>query len=311
MFRIFKRKVSAQNYEANNGKRLVIIHNHLFKNAGSTIDWALKHNFANGFVDHRDNDSMKRGADYLGQYIDLHPSLCALSTHQLRLPLPKMDNVDFLLLTMFRHPLRRVVSVYYYERRQIGVSTPGAEYARNHSLKEYVEWRLRSDVPPSVRNFHVRKTLPRRRPARQALAEEDLLRAKEALKSMPLSGVVERFDESMAVFEDRLKVHFPEIDLSYLPQNISSRPSSSEEDEIALLQRELGESLFSELVEENQMDLDLYECAVSKLESSVNSMLDFPNYMEGFQNRCLNHQPYWLKKKNEMHSWRNTLGEKH
>ena len=35
--------------------RNVILHYHLFKNAGSTLDWSLQRQFGAGFVDHRDD----------------------------------------------------------------------------------------------------------------------------------------------------------------------------------------------------------------------------------------------------------------
>jgi hypothetical protein len=43
-------------------ERLVILHNHLFKNAGTTIDWSLGRELGSAFVDHRDDAGMKQGA---------------------------------------------------------------------------------------------------------------------------------------------------------------------------------------------------------------------------------------------------------
>ena len=44
--------------------RPVILHCHLFKNAGSTLDWSLHKQFGSTFVDHRDGDSMRLGAGF-------------------------------------------------------------------------------------------------------------------------------------------------------------------------------------------------------------------------------------------------------
>ena len=41
--------------------RPVILHCHLFKNAGSTLDWSLQRQFGSTFIDHRDGDSMRFG----------------------------------------------------------------------------------------------------------------------------------------------------------------------------------------------------------------------------------------------------------
>ena len=37
----------------------VILHGHIFKNAGTTLDWALKRSFGKAFVDHRRDDQMR------------------------------------------------------------------------------------------------------------------------------------------------------------------------------------------------------------------------------------------------------------
>lgn len=54
---------------------------HAFKNAGSTIDWALEKNFNKAFIDHRDDKNMKKGAAYLGPYLIENLNISALSSH--------------------------------------------------------------------------------------------------------------------------------------------------------------------------------------------------------------------------------------
>ena len=44
-------------------RRKVIIHKHLFKNAGTTFDWSLHKNFGNDFCDHRDDVIKKNSYD--------------------------------------------------------------------------------------------------------------------------------------------------------------------------------------------------------------------------------------------------------
>jgi len=97
-----------------NKNRVVIIHNHLFKNAGTTIDFSLKANFGEKFVDHRDDAAMAEGPNYLGPYLEKNPDIVALSTHTLVLPLPSLDGMYLPMIMMLRHPIERVTSIYHF-----------------------------------------------------------------------------------------------------------------------------------------------------------------------------------------------------
>ena len=64
--------------------RHVILHGHIFKNAGTTFDWSLERCFGEGFVDHRDDKTMReRRARHLAELVNDAPSLRALSSHHL------------------------------------------------------------------------------------------------------------------------------------------------------------------------------------------------------------------------------------
>ena len=36
-----------------NHKRVIMVHTHIFKNAGTSLDWVLQKNFGKNFLDHR------------------------------------------------------------------------------------------------------------------------------------------------------------------------------------------------------------------------------------------------------------------
>jgi len=263
----------------------VIIHNHVFKNAGSTIDWALRRNFGDGFVDHRDDRSMQRGPDYLGPYLEQNPGIRALSTHHLRPPLPQLPGRLLMCLMMFRNPIERVTSVYRFERGQIDEDSLGARYAREHSLGEYVSWRMRFDVPPTIRNFHIYRSLPGPLNWRRALTGDELSVAKEFVASVPLLGFVDRFDESMILFEYALRPLIPGIDMSYRMQNVGQKAGSTGEDRLALLRKEIGEELFAQLAERNRYDLDLYDYARELFDKRLLQVVDMEADLSEFRAR--------------------------
>ena len=65
-------------------RRVVILHGHMFKNAGSTFDWALNKNFGKAFIDHRDDAALlKGGGAYLSDFLNSNPEVKAFSSHHL------------------------------------------------------------------------------------------------------------------------------------------------------------------------------------------------------------------------------------
>ncbi len=268
-------------------QRSVIIHNHLFKNAGSSIDWALRKNFAGNFVDHRDDGEMLRGADYLGPYLLEHPAVNALSSHHLLLPLPVPDNVTLMMIVMFRHPVERVQSVYNFERRQKRASTPGAVHARKYGLREYVDWRMRPDVGETIRNFHTIKMLGAHIKTRKNnITEKDFAQAVDTVRKTEMIGLVERFDESMVLFEEFLRPFFPEIDLTYRIQNVGQSVKMSREDRVDGLRQEIGETCFKALLDKNRWDLKLHDIVTEEFMRRQGELKNFSQRLSDFKGRC-------------------------
>lgn len=266
-------------------KRVVIIHNHLFKNAGTTIDYALRNNFESDFIDHRDDELMKRGAEYLGPYLLDNPHIRAISTHHLTLPLPVLKDVLLSQLVMYRHPVERVTSVYAFERKQEQATTPGVIHARKYDLKEYVAWRMNVKVGDTIRNFYISRSLPPRKNKKKPYDSHEFEMACRNLQQVAMVGLVERFDESMVLFEEYLRPYFPEIDLSYVPQNIGQDPQPYQE-RIASVKKELGDELFSGFLMKNREDLALYELAKARLEESIQRIPGFNYKLEEFRAKC-------------------------
>lgn len=265
--------------------RVVIVHNHLFKNAGSSIDWTLKQNFGDGFIDHRDDSKMREGAKYLGPYLTKNTFINAISSHHLTLPLPTLKDVKLLQLMMFRHPIERVTSVYNYERKQKNSTTPGATHARKLDLKDYILWRMETGVGPTIRNFHVVSSIPNRKKGKLVIGGEIELAMQEVV-NIPLLGLVEMFDESMVLFEETLREYFPTINLSYKMQNINQDRNIPLHQRIEALENEIGKEVFDLLMEKNREDMILYDFAVDELKKRREVTPDFLMKLRDFNERC-------------------------
>ena len=269
--------------------RTVILHNHFFKNAGTTIDWALKKNFGESFVDHRDDVQMEQGHVYLSNYLEHNPYIKALSSHHLAHPLPILPRTDLLQIIMVRHPIERAVSVYRFERKQQQSISKGALHARNSSLPEYIIWRMRSDAGPVIRNFQTRRALRIHDFSAEVPLADFLQLATQFARSVDMLGLVDRFDESMVLFEERLAAVFPSIDLSYLIQNTSGEMPDRPELRFQRWEAEMGEAVHRLLLENNLRDLQLLDVVKEEFESRLSRVPRLSDKLMNFRNRCVGH----------------------
>lgn len=96
-------------------------------------------------------------------------------------------------------------------------------------------------------------------------------------------GIVERFDESMVLFEHTLRQEFPNIDLAYIRLNENSRKL---ETPIQYLEKKLGENLFAMLRDENVYDERIYSIIDQDLTNRIRQIPDFDKRLIAFKKRC-------------------------
>ena len=266
--------------------RTIIVHGHIFKNAGSTFDWALKRNFKKGFIDHRDTEEMRQGASsYLADFIQNNRRLKAISTHHLYwcMPLPQREKLEIIPCFFLRHPIERVRSVYDFERRQES-DTPGAVHAKKLGFKDYVDWRLGHKGGGVVMDYQIKYCSGRR----GVEIDDAFVKATAcAMSKFALTGIVDRYDESMVYYEHQLKDKLPKIDLAYVRQNVSEGglSSLSVSEKAAAVTDELGSGA-ALLENSNRADLGLYALANESLNQHIAKIPDFDKKLENFRNRC-------------------------
>ncbi len=267
--------------------RQIIVHGHIFKNAGTSFDWSLKRSFGEGFIDHRDReDKYQRAPAYLAGFLDATPGLKAIASHHLYrwMPLPQRKRVNLIPCFLLRHPIERVQSVYNFERRQES-DTPGAVAAKKMNFKDFIAWRMCHLGGGAVMNYQIRYCSGRRKKG-LAIADELIPETADYLSSVALTGIVDRYDESMVYMEERLREFFPKIDLAYTRQNVGSqaKASASTEEKVDAIYEELG-SVARDLEENNKADLALYSLANKSLDSHIAQIPDFEHKLEEFRNR--------------------------
>ena len=267
-------------------KRTIIVHCHMFKNAGTSLDWSLQRCFGDDFLDHRDGENMKKGAEYLGPFLQQHSNLKAISSHHIRFPLPELPNTQMLPAFILRHPIDRVGSVYSFERKQ-EANTPGAINAKKMSFQEYVVWRMEPTVGGVMRNFQTRSCLNKQK---NIIREIDFKFAQKRIQKAPLVCLVDNYDECMVLFEQAIRPYYPGIDLSYVRQNVSKGRESSMEKRINKIFSDLGLEVSNEILVNNHWDLQLYLEAKKIIKKSISAVSNFTDLISSFQERCLSHK---------------------
>ena len=196
--------------------RTIILHYHLFKNAGSSIDAVLKKNFENQWVTREFNGN--NNTDQTTEWILSKPDAIAFSSHTMNGPLPKIDDVKIISIIMLRNPIERIISAYKFERTQ-NADTWGSQLAKKSSFEEYVVARLQKQDDQQCRNFQVER-LATLRPGHKPKVE----RAIEALDDFSIVGIVENFNQSVKAIANKIKGDFPSYEHEFTHSN-RSKPS--------------------------------------------------------------------------------------
>ncbi len=238
----------------------LLIHYHIFKNAGTSFEWALQEAFGKGF---RLHDSPTAGgmvsARDLARLVRHEPELAAISSHQAHPPAPRVLGRTVLTSILIRDPIARIGSIYSFEKGQ-QAETPGAKKAKELDFRRYVEWRLKTS-PTLFCNYQVYVCAGRKR--RSAVCRQrDLQAAIIRLDAIDIVGTVQRYDDWLALGQTVLKQAGRAVILARVHHNQSRKEPVRRESEIlARLTSELGSDLTAELLERNELDMCLHQVA--------------------------------------------------
>lgn len=261
-----------------------MVHYHIFKNAGSTVEYILEREFPGCFARlHGPSPESTLDGETLASFLADHPGVRAVTSHHLRYPLPVIRNTVVFDCCFIRHPLDRLDSVYNHLRR----ADSGDALTRSARRQTPVEFmRLLLDkYPEQVSNVQVTQIGNRGAFMRPA-SEADLDRAVQSVRNMALPGVVEMFRESMVAGEYYMRPAFPSITLSALPVNVGRRfiPSVAEREQ--RLVHLWGHDLYDQLNRVNAMDLELFRETVKEIRQRLSFMPAVPARLADYSSRC-------------------------
>ncbi|MCC0175432.1 tetratricopeptide repeat protein [Waterburya agarophytonicola K14] len=250
-------------------KKTVLIHHHIFKNAGTSFNYALKQHFGEQFFEYDLPDSQVVDSNDLAGFIASHPQAAAISSHHACFPTPQAEDYQTISSIILRKPLARIKSIYSFERKQ-NAQTQGAIKAKELDFKDYVQWRIKA-TPAVLCNYQTHYCSRDKKNAAVKLNQETLKKAVNNLKKCTVVGTVENFEDTLKIARLKLNQFFPDIDLKYSRLNTAEKPSIPQDERQNLIDV-LGDAIVSELEENNQLDEHLYRVASQIMRDNLLSL---------------------------------------
>jgi hypothetical protein len=240
--------------------RHVILHYHLFKNSGSSVDAILEEKFSNqmAYIHGRTPSSTVTNED-LFSFLRANPDVRAVSSHHLRPPKPQSDNFVFFDIIFVRHPLDRLRSMYEFYHRTNQAGDPLGREAHSRDIAGFMELLLR-EYPHLSNNSQV-NFLANGGCYIRPVDKDDLEKATTLLCKAAVPGLTERFDTSISVAKYYLYPAFGPFEVANFRMNVSPGRPAELEVRLEAMREACGPIIYDALLAANQLDLLLVEQA--------------------------------------------------
>ncbi|HZU25611.1 MAG TPA: sulfotransferase family 2 domain-containing protein [Bryobacteraceae bacterium] len=262
--------------------RPVLLHYHIYKNAGTTVEAVLEREFGVFFSTlHTPGANALVMNSEIVAFLEEHETVSALSSHQFRYPRPAAAGFEFFDICFVRHPLDRLFSQYSFLRKP-GVSDALVEEAKAMDLAAFLSFLLRQH-PEYASNAQTALLL--HQGDRSSLSAEDARAAGSLVREISIIGTVEQFDESLMLAEYTLQPWFPDLRLHYAPQNVTNSQTMSFDERLAFIRARCGETLWRQLLDANALDVALWNEASAELRRRVEARPDHEHWLREFRSR--------------------------
>jgi hypothetical protein len=244
-----------------------IIHIHGFKCAGTTVEKILEREYSDLLKVESKNSGTRLFYDQIPKDLILASSI---SSHLLA----PTENLNCLQFSFIRDPYKRLVSAWKFQNGVVGNV--------KSTLKDYIK-----DYNSSlISNYQTKLLSIQRRSNKFSFGWEIDIDLDFLFGDNFFLGVVEKFDESMVLLEEKLKKRNINIDLSY--------PSKANTTKNVLKNsnpRDLSKLAYPCI----DSDLWLYKKASENLDSEIEQMNSFDLKLKDYQKRCS--ESHYLDKK--------------
>ena len=267
-------------------QRNVLLHYHIFKNAGTTFERVLDENYGGGHIKFDGPFSFSVIIqDQLSTIIQRHPNAMACSSHQIHLPAPSATQFRPIPVVFIRHPLLRIRSVFLFSKRSDEKVLD--KLTRSDPLKGLEEWvtqKLSGDQNLlQISNLQTSMlsrcyNLPPKREGREGRVHFDLQLAINNLSVVPCLGRVEYFDSDVSSFTETLeRFDMPFNYKKRKAENVSSPDyQDTVEEQLRAMEGSLSPETWQKLHWLNHQDLALYEITHEMVEKRLANGFEIP-----------------------------------
>jgi hypothetical protein len=252
--------------------RFVILHYHFLKNAGTSIESILERSFGGYFttLDTPDRDGHVSN-DQLLALLRGNALLKAVSSHQIRYPMPRVPGFIFFDVCFLRDPIDRTRSMYDYFREKPAAGDPVSELACASTLGDFIA-RLVEQMPWYVNDAQV--NLLANGIANDPPTAGDFDRAVGGMLRTSFLGVVDCFHRSLVAGQYFLRPIFPELNCAHEAVNVSGGLDSTLPERIAKVREACEPRVYAELLRLNGLDLRLLSLARTEVERRFFNILN-------------------------------------
>jgi len=231
---------------------------HIPKSAGTTFNDILKRNFNEGYISlYGSKKTRFFDASELTAIATFFSEAQVVASHHFTCPLtlPQSVDVTFKPITFLRDPVDRVLSTYFYQKKQVGkgirkefTDLPLEEYFERVKEKGYRDsggkWSYLCNMQAYVMD-----------------RDYDISRAKKRMsEDFLLAGVSERFDESLLILKKRFKTEGIAFKINYVEKNKGRKLDAG---------KYLPEQTYKKILEVNLMDKELHDFANQLLDEEI------------------------------------------
>jgi len=240
--------------------RCVLVHYHIFKNAGTTVEEILAHSFFDRFerLDTEESDTVLPDRDLI-RFVRDRVHLQAVSSHQIRYPLPEAPGILFFDLCFLRDPLDRLRSTYDYFREKPFPGLAASDLANNYGIGEFLE-RIVEGHPWLIQDAQV-NILAGRSPDDPPAGPAELEIALRTMLATAFLGVVDCFRESLVAGAHFLRPIFPHFDLEQPAANVSGGMGGTLQSRIGAMESATKPDVWAEVLRLNALDRELVDRA--------------------------------------------------
>lgn len=237
------------------GFRDLIIHHHMFKNAGTSIDSVAEAHAEVQVIKFEPPGQIlktEHAVEDSGERLPWLTSHAYISRDFLP---PKSS----LRIAVLRHPIDRLGSVYRFERRQglAGAGKLSAKMASNYTFPNWTRWHLGRSRTGVIQNFQVSFLVGKKK--RTPINQNDLSVAKEIADSQISMGLFDFLTVSGKRWSRQIESEFGlKMDFDSMAKENWTTEDPCLESRLDSIREQLGEDIFSEVSNSNILDLDLY-----------------------------------------------------